>query len=208
MGPQGGEGGAGGRGVGRGDLALEGGVEEVVPGVGDLDAELVELGLVGAEAERADVHAGPVAVGVLVLGGDLLRLGGLVGLDEPLVDGLPIAVDGPAVPDVELGAVLGRGQAGNGLTGGEAHVGGLDAGVGGEGLGPGLAEVFHGAASDGDGAIAVAAGGGIGGARASGEAEARGEEDSGGRAAAEGEHGIAFQLSAAPRCADHIHHEP
>ena len=54
--PQGGEGRAGGRGVGGGDLALEGRVEQIVPGFGGLGANGVEPGLVRAEAEHPDVQ--------------------------------------------------------------------------------------------------------------------------------------------------------
>jgi hypothetical protein len=133
-----------------GDLTLECRIEQVVPRCRGIHTQLAQNALVGAEAQDPDVDAGPLVVGILVLVGDLGGVRGVVGLDEALGGGGAVPVGRATVPDVELRGVLRRVQTGDGLPGGQSYVGGLDAGLLSEGLGPLLAQVLHGAAGDGD----------------------------------------------------------
>jgi hypothetical protein len=65
------------------------------------------------EAEGIHVEGGPVALGVLELGGQILGDGGDVGLRESLLLQDDVVLAGGAVPDVGQGVVLFRLDAGD-----------------------------------------------------------------------------------------------
>ena len=105
--------------VGRLDLALEGGIEQIVPRRGRLEALFLEELRVRHEDERVLAHGGVVPVLVLQLRRDLVDVGRLVRLDDPRLLRGREAVAGRAPDDVGARIVLLRGGAGDQLTRGQ-----------------------------------------------------------------------------------------
>jgi hypothetical protein len=147
--------GAGGSRVGGADLRLERGVEQVFPRLGNVCPDRVEHRLVGAEAEHAEVDAGPVALGVAEALRDLLGVLRHVRLEQAGILRGGVAIGRAAVPDVELRVVLAGLEAGDSLAARKANVVGVDAGLLLEGGGDRLAPILLRTAGDDERLVAV-----------------------------------------------------
>ena len=100
-------GGAGGVGVGQPNQALVFGLEQVVPVLGLLQTQALQLLGVAHEAQNALVNAIPAAILVAVhVAQEVYGVLGLVGLQQALGDGLVVGIGRAAKPHVRAGIAV------------------------------------------------------------------------------------------------------